>query len=492
MNNQIELYPHQKGAIALGSQENLAIIHDCGIGKTLTAIEIISCLRERISNRIKVLIVCPLSVIEDAWVAHLESFAPFHLFNWVNLWDKSPKKRYEKLAEDHDVYLINYEQFKSMFDAIKLKKFDVLVVDEASKMKNNRSGITRALLAMAGIESRGGKKKKTFAADCPVPYRYVLSGTLAPNVEYEYWAPIVFITGPGNKIFNDNFYAFRNKYFYPISLGGNLRKWVFDKDYTDEFYGKITQVSHIAHKSEITGFPEQVNIIRRIYLNQNNNERKAYDKFEKTLVLKYKDATILATTALVEIMKLRQLASGFFYIEKAKKPPRKKPELVAVSTLNSISGESSKLIELESLLNEIGDNQVIIWAQFKHEIAVICQLLQNKKYSVMEGTQQEKELAISDFKGGITKYFIANPQSAGHGIDFPQCSYAIFYSLNYSYESYKQSMDRNHRLGQHIEKCIYYYLIADKTIDEVIFKTITCSKTELANRLLKYFKKVKL
>ena len=93
---------------------------------------------------------------------------------------------------------------------------------------------------------------------------------------------------------------------------------------------------------------------------------------------------------------------------------------------------------------------------------------------------------IAGFKDGTYQYLIANPQSAAHGLTFVNCSYAVYFSLTYSYELAKQSQDRIHRIGQD-SKCTYYYLIARDTIDEVVYKAVQ-EKKNLSESVLFYLK----
>ena len=459
------LYKHQEIAIEIAkTKQSLCIFHDCGLGKTLTAIEIIKHFGG------KALAVCPLSIIDDAWIADCKEFAPE--LNVVSLHSNKPAERIKKLNEEHDVYIVNYEQFKLLFDEIKQKEFNIIIVDESSKMKNPRSQITRALLALSGIKCRGRDGKK-YVADKPILHRYVMSGTPAPNDESEYWAQTKFVAGLG-RVFHDNFYAFRNRYFYPIPLGSSgINKYVFKREMQDEFAKRIASISHVVSKAEALDLPDQVHEIRKVYLSK--NERISYDRFKRDLVLKYQDATILGSTALVEIMKLRQLASGFFYSD----------------TKQPIEIGKSKINELLELLDEIGKYPVIIWTQFRYESALISKTLKylGKTVVRLDGDTTHPALAIDFFKQGKSQYLIANPQTAQHGLTFTNCHYVVYFSLDYSLLKWEQSMNRVHRIGQ-TSKCTYYYLLADQTIDEPIYKILN-KKADMSNEILVYLKGVK-
>ena len=463
--NDMKLFAHQTEAVRRGKMNNLALFHSCGTGKTLTGIELIKYWKlMKMYSKFSALVVCPLSIVNDAWLGDCAKFAPD--LDVVSLWSKKPTERLRRLEEDHDVYIANYETFKSLWPYIYEKHFDVLIVDESSKMKNPKSQITRSILAFAGIVMRSKKSKVKYRADQIIPHRYVLSGTPAPNSEEEYWSQVKFITGSGDKLFNDNFYVFRSRYFYSIPVGNLQKIWKFRKQTLEEFQNKIATVAHVVSKADAVDLPEQVHEIREVILS--GVEQKAYDDLKTELVLRFEDETVLATTSLVEVMKLRQLTSGFCYGEEG---------------THNIG--CSKLKETDSLLEEIGGHQVIIWANFKEEIRLLLELLGRDAMALWSLTVN-RDTVIKGFKAGDFQYLIANPQSAAHGLTFTNCNYAIYFSQNYSYEMQKQSEDRIHRIGQD-NKCTYYHLIAKGTVDRMIHNTVK-SKGDVSRATLEFLK----
>ncbi len=456
-----QLYTHQTNAIERGKMGNLALFHDCGTGKTLTAIRLI----EHWGG--PALVVCPLSIIDAAWLTDIAKFAPG--LDAVSLWSRKPAERRQRLAEQHDVYICNYETLKGLYPEIIARGFKVLIIDESSKMKNFKSQITRALLALAGVwtKAKGGKK---YDASSPIPHRYVMSGTPAPNDKSEYWAQVKLLTGPGGHIFNDNFYAFRNRFFYSTPLGLTGQNiWTFKKNLHGEFADLMKPIADVVSKSDALDLPAQVHEIRDVILSE--PERAAYDQLKEELVLRFADETVLASNALVEVLLLRELTSGFCYIHKE--------EGRIVHQIGK-----SKLKELKNLLEEIGDSQVIIWCNFKYEIRTLLDTLPSS--DALWGETHDRNEVIRNFQNGRIQYLIANPQSAAHGLTFTNCSYAVYFSVNYSYELQKQSEDRIHRIGQDM-KCTYYFLIAKNTIDKMIYRTV-CKKGDMSKQVLDYLK----
>jgi SNF2 family DNA or RNA helicase len=454
----MELFKHQIEAIERGKVANVALFHDCGTGKTATALNIIA--HHKVNGFTPALVVCPLSIIDAAWLEDCRKFTPE--LSIVSLWSKKPTERLKRLNEQHDIYVINFDAFKGLYKEIAAKRFGVLIVDESSKMKCPKTQITRALLSFAGIPFRGSPYKTNYT----IPYRYVLSGTPAPNSEAEYWPQIKMITGPGGRCFNDNFYAFRNTFFLSIPLGLTGQKLFKFRDVMrEEFMARMKTVTHIVRKADALDLLPQVHEIRKVYLSP--DEATAYETFKRDLVLHFEDTTILAANALTEVMKLRQLSSGFAYTDTGVRQTG-----------------TSKLKELKELLEEIGDKQVIIWCNFRHEISELQKELPSSD-ALWAGTP-DRDKTINGFKAGQFQYLICNPMSAAHGLTFTNCSYAVYFSLNYSYEMQKQSQDRIHRIGQ-TDKCTYYYLIAAKTVDEIIYKAVG-KKENLSNTILNYLR----
>lgn len=465
----MKLYAHQQEAVRLGTQGNVLFQHDCGCGKTATALTLIRHHRGRGDG--PALVVCPLSIIEPAWLEDAAKFAPE--LSVVSLWHKpgSKKAAYQKrlLGEAHDVYVANYETFKALYYEIRKKGFRVLIVDESSKMKDYKTDTAKALLSLAGIgyRTRGGKG---YPVHDPVPWRYALSGTPAPNCQLEYWPQVKFITGQGNAVFPDNFYAFRGQYFYNLFANAQntlAQKWLIKDECKDAFNDKLAEVCHVVRKTDAVDLPEQTYLRRVVTLTA--KEQAAYNAMEKDLIATFGDEAVLAANALSKVMKLRQMTSGFCYGADGQVYPTGR----------------TKLRELADLLDEIGDRQVIIWANFKAEIRAILDMLPDS--AALWSESDDRNQIVRDFQTGKYRYLVANPQSAAHGLTFVNCCDAVYFSLNYSYELQKQSEDRIHRIGQQT-KCTYHFLIAKGTVDALIYQAVN-KKANMNTAILEYLKR---
>jgi SNF2 family DNA or RNA helicase len=227
---------------------------------------------------------------------------------------------------------------------------------------------------------------------------------------------------------------------------------------------KIAQFSSVVKKEDVLDLPERTFNIIDVILSP--AEKTAYRDMINHLVAIIEDEEISAFNAAVKCMKLRQVTSGF---------------LINENSEVRVFGKS-KLNALVDLLEDIGNQQVIIWTQFVHEAEQIKTLLKDKSIGIINGSskQADKDNWIKDFKAGDIQYLIAHPLSMAHGVTLTNCTYAIYYSLSYSHEEHVQSQDRIYRKGT-TKPCTYYYLMAPGTIDTVIYNILQGKqKAELA------------
>ena len=193
---------------------------------------------------------------------------------------------------------------------------------------------------------------------------------------------------------------------------------------------------------------EKIIEIRRYTLSK--EQRAAYDNIINDIRSHINEWSKFEFTA--KLMKLREVISGFV-IQKDK----------SVTDFKTRKDEV-----LAETLEDIGDNQVIIWCQFVHEIDKLAEKFGGVGLS---SKTKDRDNVIKDFKDGKIKYLFTHPQLLGKGLTFTNCTYNVYYSLSFSYEEFKQSQDRIHRIGQK-NKCTYIILQASDTIDKRIYNCL--------------------
>ena len=148
--------------------------------------------------------------------------------------------------------------------------------------------------------------------------------------------------------------------------------------------------------------------------------------------------------------------------------------------------------ELQTLLDQLGDNQILIWANYRLEFKLIKAMLGDKCVTVYGETSAADKVAnIKAFKQGKVQYLVANPASADKGLTLTNCHICIYFSLTWSYELFKQSMDRIYgdRSIQPYE-CEYYIMLAKGSIDMPLYKEVLLGKQEMSYAILDHLKAI--
>lgn len=443
MKPDTNLYAHQRQAVKfiLSRGGVGALFMDCGTGKCLTALSIFSELKAQMPD-LRMVVVCPLSLIESAWMLDIQRFTEWTYFN------AHDKKLNNKV--NTDIVLINYESMIRNKELAYHIKNNLLVIDESSRCKNNRSITTKKLLQYAGLPR----------------YKVIMSGTPAPNGPVEYWGQLTFLD---ENALHKSFYGFRNTYFH-LARGGEVMQgrfmsrqqareifshgweYAISQENLARLMAKINPYVFRAKKEECLDLPDQVDEVRLVELS--TEQHKHYLELKRHLITELAGQFVTAQVALAKIMKLREVTSGFLMLNE-------KPLAIA----NPV-----KIKELSALLEELGNQPVIIWGNFVWEIEAIQKLLGEKAVSVY-GKTDDKHTALEEFKAGKYQYLVANMNSISHGVTLVNCSTQVFFSLSYSWEQWIQCKNRIHRIGA-VHKCTYIHILAKDTIDEQIYKVL--------------------
>lgn len=450
----MQLMSHQLDAVtfAVNRRGIAAFYHEVGCGKTLSALSTYGYYQQGEEKDLKLMVFCPLSLIEGAWMKEIEKFTKYTVCNLHS-------KKFDPKA---NIYIANFEYLispKHMEQIIVMLKSStwMCAIDESSKIKSHNSGITTKILSLRDL----------------FKYRIIMSGTPAPNIELEYWPQMKFLS---DDILGGHFYKFKNTYFQlnrgkQVATGAVLNskalremfkegwKYVINPNKRQEMFKRMSHVCHWVSARDCMDLPDEVNENRIVYMSE--VQRKRYKEMKEDYIIELSglgengsDTFAIANYALTKQMKLRQIASGFVIDEFDKS--------VAVDTNNP------KINALMEIVEECGQEQIIIWGQFRWEIATIVNTLKEKGFGVSElhgGIPQGQRIDhINDFLSGKNRFLVAHPDSAAHGLTFVNCHIAVFYSLSYSLEEYKQARGRIMRKGQS-RNCLYFHLLAHETVD---------------------------
>lgn len=449
LKNTCKPFAHQSASVEqfIKNQYRIALFHDLGVGKTLSSLLCFAHLKLKKPSG-KMLVVCPISLIESAWGEDIQRFTNF---SYINL------RKVKKIPQttDADIIIANFEMLiGSKADDI-LNLFNgipaMICVDESSRCRGHKTQTSKALI----------KASKKF------PARVIMSATPAPNDESEYWAQMVFLS---ESVFPTNYFVFRHRYF-TLSRGnfqfpqgalskGELQqmmkrgfKFRLLETKKNEFFGLMAPYVSWVRKEDVLDLPDQIDEVRKFPLGL--GQSTAYRKMKNHLITELQGKDVVASIALTKLMRLRQLASGFSMADDG--------QMVRTP-------ENPKLAECLAVLEEIGDKQVLIFCEYHREIDDLLEQL-GERAAALDGRTDDKDATIKAFKDGITKVLICHPRSGGVGLSFNAVDYLIFYSLSYSSENYIQARGRIMRANKK-NNATYIYLIAEGTIEEDILDIV--------------------
>src|SRR4051794_10121464 len=163
---RVPLYPYQQeGMLHLAFTERALLADEMGLGKTVQAIAACELLR-RLRGIERVLVICPAS-LKGEWEEQIARFTSLP----SRIIAGSRPQRLAQYGEGAFFYLANYEQILLDGDAVQERLApDVIVLDEAQRIKNWQSRTARAVKRLRS------------------PYAFVLTGTPLENRIYEIYS----------------------------------------------------------------------------------------------------------------------------------------------------------------------------------------------------------------------------------------------------------------------------------------------------------------
>ncbi len=406
---------------------------DAGVGKTPAAEAIIWD-----SAPCRALVLCPLSLIKGAWIPDIRKFLGPD-FPVLDLHDVPTGKRWKALERfRHGIVLLNYDAVRLTYPVLADERWDILILDESSRIKNHETKTSKFVRQLAE----------------QIPRVYLLSATPAPNSELEYYPQGKVLGVPWPR----SYYAFRNLVARPGGYMGY--RWQVTPQGRERIMRDLSPYCWHLSKDEALDLPDRTFIDRRVTLSR--KEREVYDQMCRHMVVEIiRESggieTIAVRGVLPKLAKLRQATSGFMYGPDGAVP---------------VVTPSSKMEALLELLEEIGNQQVVVWINYREEAQQIRYFLGGRIAEYHgEVSPRHKQTFLEAFQRGDKQYLVANPQSIGHGVTLTNCSYMIWFSLLWSWECYHQGNDRIYRFGQR-NTCTYYHLLVPDSIDELMLSTV--------------------
>ena len=449
------LMPHQVQHIQYNmSHTRSADWSECGVGKSLIALTKFQELCKLGLAR-RLLIACPLSVM-TSWTLEIEKHTNLSYCKLVGSMEQKVKMI---TANDKDVYIITYDSipFREgtkpfVFMALRELGFDMLVGDEITHIKNIRARRTRALIALCDeIEH------VLFLSATPIPRKVEDIFTIYLALDYN-------VFGEPTKAIK--YYMHNVCYKYP--------NWKLLPGRADELQRKLYSVAIRTTKAECLTLPKKIWLPRDCQLT--DEQRRIYQEIATDLSADLGATRVTVKNVAGKMAKLSQIADGFLYTPEG---------------TYSICERPHKAEVMAGILQEEipQDEKVLIYAHWWEDIEIIEKTLVRVgvPYVTLHGQMPQKSRdavihTFTNYPASRCRALVSQTEVGGFGLNLPQASNIIYFSLSFSLTNFIQSQDRIHRIGQD-EPCRYFVLLATNTVDLYIYKKIL-QGVELSSALL--------
>lgn len=417
---------------------------DMGLGKTVVALSAIAKLLDQYKVY-GVIIVAPLRVCQTVWrqealkwehTKHLK-FSPIL---------GSVDDRVRGLMTPADIYLVNFDnlvwlQQEIEFRFLRKKKrppFNMLVIDELSKVKNTRV-------------RQGAQRGRALLQLRPyTPYRVGLTGTPASNGMLDLFGQVLCIDD--GKRLGTSHDAFKKMYFYPEDY--MRRKWRPFERAKEQISEKIGDITLDMKAEDYLDMPDK--IFNDIYVDLPPKQRISYDRIEKEMMVELDSGiTVEINNEASKINRCLQFANGAIYTAPGS------PDWEQI--------HDAKLEALEDIVEESAGHPILVAYQFQHDAKKIMKKFKGAVWLSSKTKEADFIKALDDWDKGDITMIIGHPASMGHGIDRLQGKghIVVWYGLNWSLDLYTQTIARLWRQGQKFAVMVHRILTRD-TADEIV------------------------
>lgn len=406
---KFELYKHQKVTIKFLIQNQKCFCWNAtGTGKTLCCVLAYKILRKY--GKKKVLILCTLSTVYDVWGK--EFFNVFLMDLKIGYLIGSKKKRITELNKNYDVYIINHDGLKTIFEELVKWSPDIVIVDEHTAFKNSRSDRWKFL--------------NRFCKE--IEFIIMMSGTPCSQAPTDLYAPARIVCP---ELVGRSFIRFRDKVMCQVSM----YKWIPKENW--EYLIRDFPVIRFK-RSDCIDLPSVVK--QTIHVELSNKQKNTFKTLKKDAVAYFDDHEVTAVNEGVMRTKLLQCCCGFVYSTLDANAEKKIINLEPATRLQAI----------EDLIEEC-ERGVLIFATFSSAIDSLLEFVKRRcsceKVDGSVGVKERGEI-FNKFQLGEIKVIIAHPKTMAHGVTLTYADTVIWYLVSSDAELYEQANGRINRIGQ--------------------------------------------
>jgi SNF2 family DNA or RNA helicase len=444
---QYRPFQHQKNTSAFLTMNRKAFcFNEQGTGKTASAIWASDFLIKQGSIK-RVLVICPLSIMDSAWRSDLFSFA---MHRTVDIAYGPADKRRRIINGGAEYIIINYDGVAIVADDIANGGFDLIIVDEATHYKNAQTTRWKTLNKILKPHMWLWMMTGTPAAQSPVD-AYGLAKLINPTAVPRFFG------------------SFRDMVMYKIS---NF-KWAVKDSAVDTVFAVLQPAIRFT-KAECLDLPDMVYVKREVELTR--QQKKYYKELKERMIMQVAGEAVTAVNAAVNMNKLLQISCGAIYTDKG-------------DTLEFDIKHRYKV--LREVIDE-SSQKVIVFVPFKHVISILSDKLNADGISngVIQGSvpvNRRTEMFKAFQEQDSPRVLIIQPAAAAHGVTLTAANTVVWWGPTSSLEIYAQANARIHRAGQK-HKCTVVQL-QGSPVEKHVYRLLD-SKIDVHAQILDLYNKL--
>ena len=436
-----ELLPYQIDGIAFAAGQGRAVLADeMGLGKTIQGVGVAEFLAQHSGIR-RVLVICPAS-LKSQWRNEVHKFS-----------ERSVQLIGGKLAERAALYqneafftVCNYEQVLRDYLEIERTHWDMIILDEAQRIKNWEAKTSRII---KGLRSR---------------FALVLTGTPLENRLDDLYSVVEFIDprrlGPAYRFINRHRVATDTGRVTGFKNLGHLREQL-----------KPVLLRRTRHSIALDLPPRSTELVRI----PPTEEQVKMHGAHLSIVHQITSKKFLTQMDLLRLQKALLMA-----------------RMTANSTVlvdKQAPGFSSKLERLAELLENLQqepDRKILIFSEWTTMLNQIVPILKRLKleHVRLDGAvpQKKRQMLVNEFQKNPACRVFLTTNAGSTGLNLQAADTVINVDLPWNPALLEQRIARAHRMGQKRPVQVYL-LVTEETIEEGLLLTLS-AKHELAAAVL--------
>lgn len=448
-----------------------AFFMDMQTGKSKTLIDTLAALR--MEGKIQAALIITKRTLRRNWINAFNDDCPIPFLAHLPETDKELQFNvFLRSQHDFKIMLVGWESLSAGGMADMCEQFllahhpTAIGGDETNYITNHKATRSKRVEKMARMAE----------------YRFALTGTGTAEGPMNLYQQFEFLDP--NIIGIGDFYAFRNRY---AVMGGFVPKdgpmrgkptAIVGYQNLDELMELIAPHSFQIMKADAYDLPPKRYQVRDIEMTK--EQWAVYKRIKKDGIINMNDGSERAVQNTLETMlRLHQVCGGYTVTGKevfrtnAKGEVRMKMHYDPIEIISP--DKNPKLSEVESIIEEAGHKQSLIWAVYASEIKIIANKLRamGKRVGELHGgvPDEERQPMVDAFKRGEYDCVVGNASTGGMGFSMHTAEVNIFWNNTHKLRDRLQAEDRSWGDGQ-TRPGIWIDLVCNKTVDRTIMAAI--------------------